>query len=96
LCEEPVSTSSQRALSGLIQLIDIARGDGNLPERKTQELIEAAPDLIRVCIETLNASKLSQHPVSRPETPVRAFKVGRNDPCPCGSGKKYKKCCGVN
>lgn len=27
--------------------------------------------------------------------PVRAeAKVGRNDPCPCGSGKKYKKCCG--
>jgi preprotein translocase subunit SecA len=25
-----------------------------------------------------------------------APKVGRNDPCPCGSGKKYKKCCGVN
>ena len=23
-------------------------------------------------------------------------KVGRNDPCPCGSGKKYKKCCGMN
>jgi preprotein translocase subunit SecA len=23
-------------------------------------------------------------------------KVGRNDPCPCGSGKKYKKCCGAN
>jgi SEC-C motif-containing protein len=27
----------------------------------------------------------------RRETP----KVGRNDPCPCGSGKKYKKCCGA-
>jgi preprotein translocase subunit SecA len=26
--------------------------------------------------------------------PVRNQKVGRNDPCPCGSGKKYKKCCG--
>ncbi len=25
-----------------------------------------------------------------------AAKVGRNDPCPCGSGKKYKKCCGAN
>lgn len=25
---------------------------------------------------------------------VNAVKVGRNDPCPCGSGKKYKKCCG--
>ena len=23
-------------------------------------------------------------------------KVGRNDPCPCGSGKKYKNCCGRN
>ncbi|MCZ2148744.1 MAG: preprotein translocase subunit SecA [Bryobacterales bacterium] len=27
--------------------------------------------------------------------PVRTHKVGRNDPCPCGSGKKYKKCCGA-
>ena len=26
----------------------------------------------------------------------KAAKVGRNDPCPCGSGKKYKKCCGRN
>ena len=26
--------------------------------------------------------------------PIRARKIGRNDPCPCGSGKKYKKCCG--
>lgn len=31
----------------------------------------------------------------RPSQPVvRSVKVGRNDPCPCGSGKKYKKCCG--
>ena len=28
--------------------------------------------------------------------PVKVVKVGRNDPCPCGSGKKYKKCCGAN
>lgn len=29
-------------------------------------------------------------------TVVKDKKVGRNDPCPCGSGKKYKKCCGAN
>ncbi|MRR57984.1 MAG: preprotein translocase subunit SecA [Deltaproteobacteria bacterium] len=29
-----------------------------------------------------------------PQQPVKSDKVGRNDPCPCGSGKKYKKCCG--
>ncbi len=28
--------------------------------------------------------------------PAVSKKVGRNDPCPCGSGKKYKKCCGMN
>ena len=28
------------------------------------------------------------------QTPKRVQKVGRNDPCPCGSGKKYKNCCG--
>lgn len=27
--------------------------------------------------------------------PVRVTQIGRNDPCPCGSGKKYKKCCGA-
>lgn len=27
-------------------------------------------------------------------TRINENKVGRNDPCPCGSGKKYKKCCG--
>lgn len=33
---------------------------------------------------------------SRPATFVRASaKIGRNDPCSCGSGKKYKKCCGA-
>jgi SEC-C motif-containing protein len=33
----------------------------------------------------------------QPQAPIKrdAPKVGRNDPCPCGSGKKYKKCCGA-
>ena len=30
-------------------------------------------------------------PITQPE---KQKKVGRNDPCPCGSGKKYKRCCG--
>ncbi|MBI5196058.1 MAG: preprotein translocase subunit SecA [Nitrospirae bacterium] len=32
----------------------------------------------------------------KPQTVVKDRKIGRNDPCICGSGKKYKKCCGVN
>jgi SWIM/SEC-C metal-binding protein len=30
-----------------------------------------------------------------PPLPVHIEKIGRNDPCNCGSGKKYKKCCGL-
>ena len=30
------------------------------------------------------------------KTVVKEEKVGRNDACPCGSGKKYKNCCGKN
>jgi len=37
----------------------------------------------------VDASDPTKQPVVRSEP-----KVGRNDPCPCGSGKKYKKCCG--
>jgi SWIM/SEC-C metal-binding protein len=31
-----------------------------------------------------------------PPLPAQVEKVDRNDPCPCGSGKKYKKCCGTS
>ena len=31
---------------------------------------------------------------NRSKMVINDDKVGRNDPCPCGSGKKYKKCCG--
>lgn len=34
----------------------------------------------------------AQEPVAT--APATSDKVGRNDPCPCGSGKKFKKCCG--
>lgn len=34
-------------------------------------------------------------PAKPPEPYVAPHKAGRNDPCPCGSGKKYKKCCGA-
>ena len=33
--------------------------------------------------------------VNPKSAPARVAQIGRNDPCSCGSGKKYKKCCGV-
>ncbi len=40
------------------------------------------------------ADSASQRPSARPQPIVREATVGRNDPCPCGSGKKYKHCHG--
>ncbi|MBI4431769.1 MAG: preprotein translocase subunit SecA [Candidatus Omnitrophica bacterium] len=47
-------------------------------------------------VPSLLSGRSEDRPESKPE-PVqrRASKVGRNDPCPCGSGKKYKKCHGA-
>ena len=38
--------------------------------------------------------KLFHKAVAQYNKPEKKVKIGRNDPCPCGSGKKYKKCCG--
>ncbi|MFC1485091.1 preprotein translocase subunit SecA [bacterium] len=43
-------------------------------------------------IRALNTKPLSGSPKTTGE---KFKKIGRNDPCPCGSGKKYKKCCGM-
>jgi preprotein translocase subunit SecA len=45
--------------------------------------------------EGRGADENAQQPAKK--APVKADKVvGRNEPCPCGSGKKYKNCCGAN
>ncbi|MBR2940608.1 MAG: preprotein translocase subunit SecA [Kiritimatiellae bacterium] len=45
-------------------------------------------------VRPVAASNLRLQPSSSSRPPQAAAAVGRNDPCPCGSGKKYKKCCG--
>ena len=53
---------------------------------------------IRQNIERKEVSKKKITNEDKTETakkkPKRVKKIGRNDPCPCGSGRKYKQCCG--
>ena len=86
---------TRTALAGLIMLADINRGESSLSKAETDDLTKRAPDLIPYWVPILNAWRIGQHLASQPPTP-HFGKVGRNDPCPCGSGKKYKKCCGLN
>ena len=58
-----------------------------------EQLEDLAPDLIPSHVEILHQARLAQaKPPLDPANENRP-KVGRNDPCPCGSGKKFKKCC---
>ena len=55
--------------------------------------------IIRLCLSAKNAPEIryqdiGEEPDEQPETPLPSRPPGRNEPCPCGSGKKYKKCCG--
>jgi preprotein translocase subunit SecA len=59
---------------------------------------ETAATIIKpteVVIEAFDAALAGRRPGERQGTVVATEKVGRNEPCPCGSGKKYKKCHGL-
>lgn len=90
------------AMRGMLTLIDIACGNPTMPPKDRDTLIATAPDDIAHWIVTLNEWRLAnyqpmQDAVPTPRSPfTSAKKIGRNDPCPCGSGKKYKRCCGLH
>ena len=81
------------AIAMLMTLITIAQGETPSELEDEDEFIREAPNLIPGCIEVLHRSRRAV----KAGAPERTGpKVGRNDPCPCGSGKKYKACCGAN
>lgn len=61
---------------------------------KRQEEVQQEESQQKERVDILNARHGDEEPVKK--KPVSVQKVGRNDPCPCGSGKKYKHCCGKN
>jgi len=92
------------SISMIVALHEINQGTSELTEQAIDELDEAAPNYIADIVNALN-----DWTKSRLQSPTSAFgaantnvaphqstKVGRNDPCPCGSGRKHKKCCSSN
>lgn len=64
--------------------------------RMILSLTKKAPDTKRVQVANPISESASGEVAKRIITVKKGEKVGRNDPCPCGSGKKYKHCCGAN
>ena len=76
---------------------DATFGDEN--RNNTELILKALP----LAVETLKAygkllwtEKVMEMKKGVFDFNKKKIKIGRNDPCPCGSGKKYKKCCGKN
>lgn len=61
-----------------------------------QKTAEPQPLIPSPEIQGIRIAPHPEAPQPAPQPYVSKEKVGRNDPCPCGSGKKYKKCCGRN
>lgn len=81
------------ALDGLKELVRIAAMEGP-PPPDLEALMDSAADRIPDWVEILHDWQMAYRPIPV-QAPVRVEKIGRNDPCPCGSGKKFKKCCGA-
>ena len=79
--------------------LDVVKLLMNLRQQKDLRRSETAK-ITKAALQSINSVDGGQSSIENPEvnrTVVREEpKVGRNDPCPCGSGKKYKNCCGKN
>jgi len=64
------------------------------PEQREDVLVCMAAGLLRAYKYFRSQRETYDDTAFVPEHPRRAANIGRNDPCPCGSGKKYKRCCG--
>lgn len=84
------------ALACLITLAEIARDECDLERPKIDILTEQAPGLITRAVGTLHARRPRHGGTSAASPSPGIAGVGRNDPCPCGSGRKHKKCCRLN
>ncbi len=67
--------------------------DFNMPEKNTK-MVYSQPQNAGQFNDPYQTVERKENAVSKKVYSNAGGKVGRNDPCPCGSGKKYKKCCG--
>ena len=84
-------TSQAKALIGQLKTSSVT--GKKLAKRLENRLQERHEVMDDDWFDTMNWEPMMEETAQQPY--IRSsVKTGRNDPCPCGSGKKYKKCCG--
>lgn len=92
---------TRAAMIFLMALQDIYTGQSKFTEDEIDQIDLEAPDLIPNCVAAIlhqSRPELSRPlPANLTDMPFKSGpRPGRNDPCYCGSGRKYKQCCGKN
>jgi len=91
----PTLSLSYRYREGRVRWVDPENLRGSEPDL-LESLKNARPDLDALLAERQGLlRRLCGRTVKRQTLPTPTPKIGRNAPCPCGSGKKWKKCCGA-
>lgn len=110
--EEIALTDDEEAsasVSMIVALNDMYHGRSELTEEAEEDLDRLAPGLIPEFVRNLNARTASRQQAGRggddpgfpagfhrDDPPAFGHKVGRNEPCHCGSGRKHNRCCGAH
>jgi uncharacterized protein len=85
----------QPVIGPFVGFIDLGEEHAFEPADDIEERLEqSAAEIPRAILLLRKIAKLKAKGNSAPRVPARQPKIGRNDPCPCGSGLKYKRCCG--
>ena len=94
----PNDLSGQGFEAGVPSIITGGRGGNGRPPRQVATSVDEIEEAFqRKKKKELEQARMAGAGDMQVQQVVRSGnKVGRNDPCPCGSGKKYKKCCGAN
>jgi preprotein translocase subunit SecA len=94
--DEETATAHEAGAPGARRLLS-GDGDGRRPRMRSTSVDEIEEEFQRRKKRELEQARMAGSGEYQPvQQVVRSqAKIGRNDPCPCGSGKKYKKCCGA-
>ncbi|MBD3384928.1 hypothetical protein GF407_08380 [candidate division KSB1 bacterium] len=97
---QTIDRMNRDVVSTLFTIFDVG---GELEEKKQQRSEPKEYVTTHSQVQTFQQTAPATSPAAQVQSrgqaggaqkPKQAVKVGRNDPCPCGSGKKYKQCCG--
>ena len=82
---------TKKEMTGKVDIMDVA-SEEMTPEQESA--ISTLAEAKSASVENIvGAEQMPTFRFRKTRPIVRDYKVGRNDPCPCGSGLKYKKCC---